>query len=87
MKDTVSIQQLPPDMRPREKILALGPASLTDTELLALLLRTGVAGKPVFGGSERRFFRKGVFAEGAGESPRVFFHRSRQGSLNFSVRT
>jgi DNA repair protein RadC len=48
MKDTVSIQQLPPDMRPREKILALGPASLTDTELLALLLRTGVAGKPVF---------------------------------------
>jgi DNA repair protein RadC len=48
MKDTVSIQQLHPDMRPREKILALGPASLTDAELLALLLRTGVAGKNVF---------------------------------------
>lgn len=48
MKDTLSIQQLPPDMRPREKILALGPASLTDAELLALLLRTGIAGKNVF---------------------------------------
>ena len=48
MKDTVSIQQLPPDMRPREKILTLGPASLTDAELLALLLRTGIAGKNVF---------------------------------------
>ena len=48
MKDKVSIQQLPSDMRPREKILALGPASLTDAELLALLLRTGIAGKNVF---------------------------------------
>lgn len=48
MEDKVSIQQLPPDMRPREKILTLGPAALTDTELLALLLRTGIHGKSVF---------------------------------------
>ncbi len=48
MEDKVSIQQLPPDMRPREKILTLGPAALTDTELLALLLRTGINGKSVF---------------------------------------
>ena len=48
MEDKVSIQQLPPDMRPREKILTLGPAALTDTELLALLLRTGINGKTVF---------------------------------------
>ena len=39
--------QLPADARPREKLLALGPAALSDTELLALLLRTGLAGRGV----------------------------------------
>jgi DNA repair protein RadC len=34
-------------MRPREKLLARGPASLADAELMALLLRTGVAGQGV----------------------------------------
>ena len=48
MNDKVTIQHLPPNMRPREKIMALGPGSLTDVELLALLLRTGIAGKNVF---------------------------------------
>lgn len=31
--------------RPREKLLAKGSAALTDTELLAIFLRTGIAGK------------------------------------------
>lgn len=34
------------DERPRERLLGLGAAALTDAELLAVLLRTGVAGKP-----------------------------------------
>ena len=38
------LKDLPPDARPREKLLARGPASLADAELLALLLRTGLAG-------------------------------------------
>lgn len=38
---------LPADARPREKLLARGAAALSDTELLALLLRTGLAGKGV----------------------------------------
>jgi len=41
MKDT------PPDARPREKLLALGPAALADAELIALLLRTGLPGLSV----------------------------------------
>ncbi len=41
------LKDLPIDARPREKLLAHGPASLSDTELLALLLRTGMAGKNV----------------------------------------
>jgi DNA repair protein RadC len=39
---------LPADARPREKLLARGPGALSDTELLALLLRTGTAGRGVF---------------------------------------
>ena len=35
-------------MMPREKLLAQGPHVLNDTELLALFLRTGIAGKSVF---------------------------------------
>ena len=43
----MSLRDLPEDARPREKMLARGPAALSDSELLALLLRTGVAGKNV----------------------------------------
>jgi DNA repair protein RadC len=41
-------KDLPADQRPREKLLTRGPASLADGELLALLLRTGLAGQGVF---------------------------------------
>lgn len=41
------IKDLPADARPREKLLARGPGALSDAELLALLLRTGLAGKGV----------------------------------------
>ena len=44
----MSLKDLPPDARPREKLLARGAAALSDVELLALLLRTGIAGKGVF---------------------------------------
>ncbi|MBP7566681.1 MAG: DNA repair protein RadC [Burkholderiaceae bacterium] len=43
----MAIKDLPADSRPREKLLARGPAALADAELLAVLLRTGVAGKGV----------------------------------------
>ena len=41
------LDHLPPEARPREKLLARGPGALADAELLALLLRTGIQGKPV----------------------------------------
>ncbi len=43
----MSVKNLPADARPREKLLARGPGALSDTELLAILLRTGIAGKGV----------------------------------------
>lgn len=36
-----TIKDLPPNMRPREKMQQLGPEALTDGELLAILLGTG----------------------------------------------
>jgi DNA repair protein RadC len=41
------LKDLPFDVQPREKLLARGAAALSDTELLALLLRTGTAGRGV----------------------------------------
>ncbi len=41
------MKDLPADQRPREKLLARGPAALADAELLALLLRTGYRGRGV----------------------------------------
>lgn len=38
---------LPPEMRPRERLLANGPAALSDMELLAVMLNTGTKGKDV----------------------------------------
>ena len=41
------LKDIPPDARPREKLLAQGPAALADAELIALLLRTGLPGVSV----------------------------------------
>ena len=39
------LKDIPEEARPREKLLARGPGALSDAELLALLLRTGLPGK------------------------------------------
>ena len=41
----MAIRDWPADQRPREKLLARGAATLSDAELLAIFLRTGVVGK------------------------------------------
>jgi len=41
----MAIRDWPAEERPREKLLTLGPAALTDVELLAIFLRTGTPGK------------------------------------------
>jgi DNA repair protein RadC len=43
----MSFKDRPADTLPREKLLSRGPAALADAELLAILLRTGIAGKNV----------------------------------------
>ena len=41
------IREMPTGDRPRERLLSLGAKQLSDTELVAILLRTGVAGEGV----------------------------------------
>src|ERR1700726_1933397 len=43
----LKIREMPQEERPREKLAAHGAAALTDPELIAILLRTGVPGKNV----------------------------------------
>jgi len=55
----VSIKSLPPELRPREKLLRLGPRALADAELLAVLLRTGHGGQDALGLSHALLQRSG----------------------------
>jgi DNA repair protein RadC len=41
---SLTIHELPAEERPREKLAAHGPNALSDSELIAILLRTGVRG-------------------------------------------
>lgn len=43
----LSIKELPPDERPRERLKLRGPASLSDGDLLAIILNTGIVGEGV----------------------------------------
>jgi DNA repair protein RadC len=43
----LKIREMPQQERPREKLAALGPSALSDAELIAILLRTGVSGTNV----------------------------------------
>lgn len=42
-----TIRDLPSAERPRERLLSLGPGALTNSELIAILLRTGMRGENV----------------------------------------
>ena len=54
------MHDLPAQARPREKLLERGPQALSDVELLAILLRTGMAGKNVFALAEELLAAGGV---------------------------
>jgi DNA repair protein RadC len=43
-----NFSSLPPSARPRERLCQFGPEALSDHELLAILLNTGIQGKDVF---------------------------------------
>ena len=44
-RERIAIREWPIDERLREKLLARGPEALSDAELLAIMLRTGIRGR------------------------------------------
>jgi len=62
------IKDLPEKERPREKLLKDGAESLTDTELLAILLRTGTQGKSAIDIADELFKDFGSFKGLAGQN-------------------
>ena len=52
-----TIRYLPQGERPRERLREFGPKSLSDTELIAILLRTGLQGENVLAVSSRLLAR------------------------------
>src|SRR5882672_5781816 len=71
----MAITDWPLQERPRERLLALGPESLADAELLAILLRTGARGKSAVDLARDLLSRFGSVSallesrEGAGKTP------------------
>jgi DNA repair protein RadC len=63
------MRDLPAEQRPREKLLAKGAAALVDTELLSLLLRTGLKGTGVATLAAQVLARCGGFAGLLGATP------------------
>ncbi|MES2959542.1 MAG: UPF0758 domain-containing protein [Pseudomonadota bacterium] len=57
-----SLQQLPTEARPGEKLLARGAGALAEPELLALLLRTGLPGQGVLQPAQALLDRFGSLA-------------------------
>ena len=52
-----TIRYLPQGERPRERLREFGPKSLSNTELIAILLRTGLQGENVLAVSSRLLAR------------------------------
>lgn len=62
------IKDIPSDDRPREKLTLRGPQSLTDAELIAILLRTGMKGKSVVSVAQDIITKEGNLAKLASRS-------------------
>ena len=65
------LKSLPHSTRPREKLLERGPTALSDAELLALLLRTGVSGKHVLQLAQEVLDRSGGLSGLLNTGPKV----------------
>jgi DNA repair protein RadC len=53
LDDVLGVKELAPEERPRERLLRWGSATLKTSELIAIILNTGVKGEPVTAVAER----------------------------------
>ena len=68
----MAITDWPLDDRPREKLLAKGPQSLSDAELVAIFLRTGIKGKSAVELARTQLTRFGSLSALAGAATESF---------------
>ena len=71
----MKVKDLPLDDRPREKLLLRGSQSLSDAELLAILLRTGIKGKSVINISQELIAENENLAVLASKHPSHFIKK------------
>ena len=64
----MKVKELPLDDRPREKLLMRGPQTLSDSELIAILLRTGTKGESVIEVAKKLVSRHNDLAQLATQS-------------------
>ncbi len=62
MTTYITVKEMPVEERPRERLARVGPQSLSTTELLAIILRTGVGGENVLNMSTRILAQYGGLA-------------------------
>jgi DNA repair protein RadC len=55
----LTLKEMAPDERPRERLLSHGPSSLSNSDLIAILLNTGSKGETVTALSDRLLVEKG----------------------------
>jgi DNA repair protein RadC len=60
--NTYKVKDLPADDRPREKLILRGAQSLSDAELIAILLRTGTKGRSVINIAQDMIIQSGNLA-------------------------
>ena len=53
------VREMSPDERPRERLMSRGPSSLSNGDLLAILLNTGLPGEPVTAVAQRLLVEHG----------------------------
>lgn len=56
---SLMVREMAPDERPRERLFSRGPASLSNGDLLAIILNTGIQGEPVTAVAQRLLVEHG----------------------------
>jgi DNA repair protein RadC len=81
------IADLPKDDRPRERLLRLGPASLSDAELVALFINTGIPGENAIQVAQRLIKTHGSLAQLARLSPQLLRNEKALGPAKAALLT
>lgn len=81
----MAITDWPVDDRPREKLLAKGPQALSDAELVAIFLRTGIKGKSAVELAREQLARFGSLSALAASSHEKFCAGSGLGPAKYAL--